>query len=193
MLKPLCKLPTWPIFFLKKIKCLGGGGCSWIWLIHYGRRSHTRGQATEGLNFESYEPVAYLPRVQKSGDVYKSLHCKNVIFDNVWLISENHPKEPGRFDEKLGDSRENQESWQVCCSNFNFKSAYQHKILYHTKVLVQGAKVSLTGLVLQHSWLYSTCCVLEAVVAALKTSTWVSRHLIWPIPMFLSPRWSQKS
>ena len=38
--------------------------------------------------------IAYLPtpRVQKSGDVKKSLHCKNVIIDNVWILSENHPK-----------------------------------------------------------------------------------------------------
>ena len=30
--------------------------------------------------------------VQKSGDVYKSLHYKNVIFGNVWILSENHLK-----------------------------------------------------------------------------------------------------
>ena len=147
-------------------------------------------------------PNTYLPTpgVQKSGDVLKSLHCKNIIFDNVWILSENHPKafrmfltsitacgnhvnflprivqfdwlifnqlqfdcivscfpiknssnkstkssscfiflfdiseimklmkkfwkrpweiwcsnrENGRFDEKFGDSREDQESWQVC-------------------------------------------------------------------------------
>ena len=45
-----------------------------------------------------WEPVTspnmYLPtpRVQKSGDVLKSLHCKNIIFDNVRILSENHPK-----------------------------------------------------------------------------------------------------
>ena len=39
-------------------------------------------------------PSTYLPtpRVQKSGDVYKSLHCKNVIFYNVWKLSEIPPK-----------------------------------------------------------------------------------------------------
>ena len=39
-------------------------------------------------------PNTYLPtpQVQKSGDILKSLHCKNIIFDNVWILSENHPK-----------------------------------------------------------------------------------------------------
>ena len=39
-------------------------------------------------------PNMYLPTpgVQKSGDVLKSSHCKNIIFDNVWILSENHPK-----------------------------------------------------------------------------------------------------
>ena len=39
-------------------------------------------------------PSTYLPTptVQKSGDIYKSLHCKNVTFYNVWKLSENHPK-----------------------------------------------------------------------------------------------------
>lgn len=39
-------------------------------------------------------PDAYLPtpEVQKPGDVLKSLHCMNVIFDNVWIISKNHLK-----------------------------------------------------------------------------------------------------
>ena len=33
------------------------------------------------------------PRVQKFGDIQKSLHCKNVIFDNVSIIlSESHAK-----------------------------------------------------------------------------------------------------
>ena len=39
-------------------------------------------------------PDAYLPtpRVQKPGDILKSLHWMNVIFDNVWIISKNHLK-----------------------------------------------------------------------------------------------------
>ena len=39
-------------------------------------------------------PDTYLPtpRVQKPGDILKSLHRINIIFDNVWIISKNHLK-----------------------------------------------------------------------------------------------------
>lgn len=39
-------------------------------------------------------PDTYLPtpRVQKPGDILKSLHCMNIIFDNVSIIFKNHLK-----------------------------------------------------------------------------------------------------
>ena len=51
----------------------------------------------------SYLPT---PRVQKSGDIEKSLHCENVIFDNVQeqppKIAQKEFRETGRFTAKLG-------------------------------------------------------------------------------------------
>ena len=39
-------------------------------------------------------PYPTLPtlRVLKSGDIFRSLHCKHAIFDKVWILSENHPQ-----------------------------------------------------------------------------------------------------
>ena len=41
----------------------------------------------------------------------KAQECSKVHFiREIWCSN----RETGRFDEKLGDSRENRESWQVC-------------------------------------------------------------------------------
>ena len=55
----------------------------------------------------------------------KAQKCSKVHFiREIWCSN----REIGRFDEKLGDSQENRESWQVCINNFSLSLALKQRL-----------------------------------------------------------------
>ena len=57
--------------------------------------------------YKKFEFCEILTKFQTKAQKCSKLH----FLQEIWCSN----RETRRFDEKLGDSRENRESWQVCC------------------------------------------------------------------------------
>ena len=89
------------------------------------------------------QTLAYLPTpgVQKSGEVQESLHCKNVIFNNVWMLSKNHQKAFQMFSTSI-TAWENRANFLPCIVQFDWLNSDQlwHSLnIYHLCFVIENS------------------------------------------------------
>ena len=107
------------------------------------------------------ETVQWIQKVRilwKNGLNFKLKHRnaqKSIFIREIWCSNQ----ETRRFDEKLGDSRENQESWQVCMYKY-FKLVITRKYSLNTAVIKFITTLKIQSVLkpaefISNSWMYS--------------------------------------